>query len=157
MRNGNNFVKQSVNMHNVTYELSPSRYLQYWLLAIHSVVFISLILLPMAWPIKSILLACVLLFFYQNWRGHIRTSTAKQIKSFIRHKNDWCLITQAGQNLTAELISHQRVANLLIVLQFKITDTQKNKYIYVFADSLTQDDFRRLCILLCHSVPRCDS
>ena len=122
--------------------LRPSRYLLTFILISHSGALVLLFLLPMPWWLSLLMAVAVLFSLYRQWLLHVRGYQSLRWDSL----DQWWLVEQDGDELSAQLLPGSYVHPLMMVLRFRVDHRVRS--LVLLADSGDGDLLRRLRVRL---------
>lgn len=130
-------------------ELGTSRRLLLLLVASHLVALLLTVSSAAPWW-SQLLLICVfvgsfLFYFFRDVRRQLGFSI---VRATWQSDGGWLLDLRDGRTLAAELAADTVFTRRLIILNFKMTELRGSRSVFLFADSLPAEIWRRLCVRL---------
>lgn len=130
-------------------ELGVSRRLLLLLVAAHGLALLLIAMSAAPWwlrlPLSCLVAGSFLFYFFRDVRRQLGFSIAR---ATWQSDGSWLLDLRDGRTLATELAADTVFTRLIIVLNFKLTDSRGSRALVLFADSLPAEVWRRLCVRL---------
>lgn len=130
-------------------ELSSSRRLLLFLAAAHCFALLLTVLLSVPWLLRLLLggvvAASFLFYFFRDVRRQLDFSV---VRATWQSDGNWLLDLRDGRTLAAELAADTLFTRSVIILNFRMTDVSGSRSVFLFADALPAEIWRRLCVRL---------
>jgi len=115
---------------------------------VHSAALLVLIPMPLAWWMKSLLAAGIVVQWIITWRRHVTFSASRSVKRLVwMVENRWELCDAAGACREARLLPAAYVHPFLVILRFA-TEDKRRCAVILPPDSIDPDTHRRLRVRL---------
>lgn len=128
-----------------------SRSLFILLTVLHALAVVVLFTIQIWFWLGLLLLIGVLISWYQACWGIILQKKPRSIKRIIFSKGHWQIVDGLGNNRNVCLLGKSYLSTLLIVLHFCDIETRRKRSLVLARDSLDQQTFRRLSVILRNS------
>lgn len=94
------------------------------------------------------IIICLIAFSYCLGRNHCfyLPNTATQL--WRAKEGHWLVLTRDGKLYQGELLGDSYISSLLLILNFRLLNPKKKISVLLAADTLSQDEFRRLKVAL---------